>query len=66
MKTNIHSIERVVRVLGGAGIVSLAFIGPQTPWAWLGLVPMATGLSGWCPPYAILGISTCKTQPEGN
>ncbi|WP_439102758.1 YgaP family membrane protein [Congregibacter sp.] len=66
MKTNIHSIERVVRVLGGAAIVSLAFIGPQTPWAWLGLIPMATGLSGWCPPYAILGISTCKTQTEGS
>lgn len=65
MKSNIHPIERIVRVLAGAAIVSLVFVGPQTPWAWLGLVPIATGLSGWCPPYALLGISTCKTQPEG-
>lgn len=64
MKANIHPIERAVRVLGGAAIVSLAFIGPQTPWAWLGLIPVATGLSGWCPPYAMLGFSTCKAPTE--
>ena len=60
MKKNIHNIERVVRVVVGLGIVSLAFVGPQTPWAWLGLVPVATGLTGWCPPYALFGFSTCK------
>lgn len=60
MKQNIHNVERVVRVVAGLAIVSLVFIGPQTPWGWLGLVPIATGLSGWCPPYALLGISTCK------
>ena len=60
MKQNIHNIERVVRVVIGAAIVSLVFIGPQSPWGWLGLVPLATGLLGWCPPYALLGINTCK------
>ena len=60
MKQNVHNIERVVRVVIGAAIVSLVFIGPQSPWGWLGLVPIATGLLGWCPPYAMLGISTCK------
>ena len=60
MKQNVHNIERVVRVVIGAAIVSLVFIGPQSPWGWLGLVPMATGLLGWCPPYAMLGINTCK------
>lgn len=64
MKRNIGNIERVVRVAGGLAITSLAVIGPQTPWAWLGLLPVATGLIGWCPPYAMLGISTCKTRPE--
>ena len=33
-------------------------------WAWLGLVPLATGLMGWCPPYAIFGINTCKVAPK--
>jgi hypothetical protein len=60
LKQNIHNIERGVRVIAGLAIVSLAFIGPQSPWGWLGLIPIATGIVGWCPPYAMLGISTCK------
>jgi hypothetical protein len=60
MKKNIHPIERIIRVAAGAGIVSLAFVGPQNSWFLLGIVPMLTGLSGWCPPYQLLGISTCK------
>ncbi len=63
MKQNVHNVERVVRVVVGLVIVSLVFIGPQSPWGWLGLVPLATGLTGWCPPYAMLGINTCK-KPE--
>lgn len=60
MKQNVHNIERVVRVVIGLAIVSLVFIGPQSAWGWLGLIPVATGLTGWCPPYAMLGINTCK------
>ena len=60
MKQNVHNVERIVRVVVGLVIVSLVFIGPQSAWGWLGLVPLATGLTGWCPPYAILGINTCK------
>lgn len=59
MKKNIGNIERIVRIIVGAGILSLAVIGPQSPWALLGIIPLATGLIGWCPPYALLGISTC-------
>ncbi|OQX18591.1 MAG: hypothetical protein BWK76_07050 [Desulfobulbaceae bacterium A2] len=59
MKTNIGSIERVVRIVIGLAILSLAFVGPASPWGYLGLVPLLTGLIGWCPPYALFGISTC-------
>jgi hypothetical protein len=59
MLTNEGTIDRVVRVAAGLGIVSLAFIGPQTPWAWVGLVPIVTGLVGYCPAYSIFGIRTC-------
>ncbi len=59
MKTNIHSIERVVRIALGLLLVSLAFVGPANLWFLLGLIPLATGLIGWCPPYAMLGINTC-------
>ena len=62
MKQNVHNIERVVRVIAGLAIISLVFIGPQSAWGWLGVIPLATGIIGWCPPYALLGISTCKKQ----
>lgn len=65
MTCNIGNIERVLRAIVGLGIISLAFVGPQSSWGWLGLVPLATAVVGWCPPYALLGISTCgakKTQ----
>jgi hypothetical protein len=62
MKKNIHQIERVVRIVAGIGLVSLTFWGPANPWFFLGLIPLATGLIGWCPPYAMLGISTCKRE----
>ena len=60
MKQNIHNIERVVRIVVGLVLISLAFWGPESPWGWIGVIPLATGLLGWCPPYAMLGISTCR------
>lgn len=62
MQKNIGGTERVIRVIAGLAITSLAFVGPASPWAFLGLVPVATGLMGWCPPYAIFGINTCKKK----
>jgi hypothetical protein len=60
MTTNIGNIERVVRALVGLALISLVFVGPQTVWGWLGIIPLATAIIGWCPPYALLGINTCK------
>jgi hypothetical protein len=60
MHQNIHNVERVVRILVGLVLVSLAFVGPANVWFLLGAIPLATGLIGWCPPYALLGINTCK------
>ncbi|PWU15258.1 MAG: DUF2892 domain-containing protein [Bdellovibrio sp.] len=60
MKPNIHKVERIIRVLVGIALTSLAFVGPANLWFLLGLIPLATGLLGWCPPYAWLGIDTCK------
>ncbi|MDA8431775.1 MAG: DUF2892 domain-containing protein [Nitrospiraceae bacterium] len=60
MKKNIGGIERAIRIIAGLGILSLAFVGPHSAWGYLGVVPLLTGLTGWCPPYALLGISTCK------
>lgn len=59
MKLNEGTVDRVLRVLVGIAILSLAFIGPKTPWAYLGIVPLLTGVIGFCPLYAILGVNTC-------
>jgi len=61
MKTNVGTIDRAARIILGLILISLAFIGPQTPWGWIGLLPLATALIGWCPAYSIFGIKTCKT-----
>ncbi|KRH99576.1 DUF2892 domain-containing protein [Curvibacter sp. PAE-UM] len=62
MKTNIGGMERVARILVGAILVGLAATGTVGWWGWLGAIPLATGLMGWCPPYAMLGINTCSVK----
>lgn len=56
---NEGTVDRVMRVIVGAVAISLVFVGPQTAWGWLGLVPLITGLVGNCPVYSLLGINTC-------
>jgi hypothetical protein len=58
MKQNIGSVDRGLRIVVGLLLLSLVFIGPQTPWGWLGVIPLATAALGWCPLYSMLGLST--------
>lgn len=58
-----HPVERVLRVLLGLVLLSLVFVGPKTPWGWIGIVLVLTGASGLCPLYTLLGISTCPRKP---
>ena len=64
-KTNEHTVDRALRVVVGLILIALVFVGPQTPWGWIGLIPLATGAIGWCPAYTLLGIKTCKTSGNG-
>lgn len=59
MKLNEGTVDRILRVVVGIAVLSLAFVGPKTPWAYLGIVPLLTGAIGFCPLYAILGVNTC-------
>jgi hypothetical protein len=61
-KTNEGTLDRALRVIAGVVLISLVFVGPQTPWGWLGIVPLATGLIGSCPLYSLLGINTCPMK----
>ena len=59
---NIGTIDRNIRILAGLILLALVFVGPQTPWGWIGLVPLVTALMGWCPAYTLFGIKTCKVS----
>lgn len=56
---NVGTIDRVARIALGIGLLSIAFTGPQTPWGYLGFIPLLTGAFGTCPLYSVLGFSTC-------
>lgn len=64
MKPNEGGIDRGVRIAAGLALVGLAATGTVGLWGWIGVVPLATGLIGWCPAYTLLGISTCPMQPK--
>ncbi len=59
MTRNEGTVDRALRIIAGLVLLSLVFIGPQTPWGWIGIVPLVTGLIGNCPLYSVLGINTC-------
>ncbi|MBA4338483.1 DUF2892 domain-containing protein [Hyphomonas sp.] len=61
-KTNEGTLDRALRVIAGIVLISLVFVGPQTPFGWIGVVPLLTGLVGWCPVYTLLGLNTCPVK----
>jgi len=62
MKANVGGIDRIARIVLGLVLIGLTLTGNIGVWGWLGLVPLATGALGWCPPYAIFGINTCSMK----
>ncbi|WP_166255127.1 YgaP family membrane protein [Marinobacter salicampi] len=63
MSRNMGTVDRTVRAILGLVLIALVFIGPQTAWGWLGVIPLATAVVGLCPAYSLLGIKTCKAKP---
>lgn len=62
MVKNEGNIDRILRVIVGLALLSIVFVGPQTLWGLIGIVPLVTGLIGTCPIYSILGIRTCAIK----
>lgn len=58
MKTNVGGIDKILRILAGIALIAWALLGGPL-WAWIGVVPLATGLMGWCPAYSLFGMNTC-------
>jgi hypothetical protein len=64
MKTNVGGIDKILRITAGLGLLAFALFSdsPARWWGLVGLVPLATGLSGFCPVYPLLGINTCSAR----
>lgn len=68
MYTNVGTIDRIVRVIVGILLIAYAIpIGfPSAGWnwiGWIGVIPILTGVTGFCPAYGLFGISTCSAKP---
>ena len=63
MKANVGSLDRALRLIAGVVLVLLAATGVIGAWGWIGIVPILTGTTRFCPAYLPFGFSTCKTAP---
>ncbi|MES2301328.1 MAG: DUF2892 domain-containing protein [Pseudomonadota bacterium] len=61
-RTNVGGIDRILRVIFGLLLVAMVFVGPRTPWGWVGLVPLLTGLLRTCPLYSLIGLNSCPRK----
>lgn len=62
MLRNVGSLDRTIRIVLGLVLLSMVFVGPRTTWGYVGLVPLLTGVIGWCPLYRVLRISTVRGE----
>ena len=60
MTKNVGGFDRILRIVAGVVLLALVFVGPQTPWGWIGIVPLLTGLFNFCPVYIPFRINTAK------
>jgi len=62
MTRNVGTADRLIRIVVGIILLALAATGQVGLWGWIGILPLATGVLGWCPPYSMLGINTCGVK----
>jgi hypothetical protein len=62
VKANEGTIDRALRVIAGLVLIGLAATGTVGVWGWIGVMPLLTGLVGFCPAYAIFGMNTCAMK----
>jgi hypothetical protein len=64
MKLNVGGIDRIARIAVGLLLVAMAALGTIGTWGWIGIIPLATGLMGFCPLYTVLGFSSCPMKAK--
>lgn len=62
MTKNAGGIDKILRIVVGIALIGLTIMGVLPVWGYIGIVPLATGLMGWCPLYTVLGINTCPVN----
>jgi hypothetical protein len=62
MTRNVGFLDRILRLIAGVLLTALVFVGPQTPWGWIGLIPLVTAFVDFCPAYRLIGISSCSLR----
>lgn len=62
MPTNEGTLDRALRVIVGLVLIAMVFVGPKVAWGWIGVVPLLTGLVGFCPLYRLVGLNTCPRR----
>lgn len=65
MKPNVGTIDRILRITLGLGLIAASVLGYIGVWGWVGLVPLATGIFRVCPAYLPMGLSTCASGTGG-
>lgn len=64
MKMNEGGVDRALRVVVGLVLIGLAATKTVGIWGYIGIVPVLTGLVGFCPAYTLLGMNTCGLKKE--
>ncbi|MDE8348341.1 MAG: DUF2892 domain-containing protein [Acidocella sp.] len=62
MMKNVGGLDRVLRVTAGLVLIIATGLHALPVWGYIGVVPLMTGLIGWCPAYMPFGIKTCSTK----
>lgn len=62
MKTNVGGIDRILRIVAGLVLITLAATGTVGMWGWIGVMPLLTGVFQFCPAYPLLGLNTCPIK----
>ncbi|HTJ41213.1 MAG TPA: DUF2892 domain-containing protein [Kofleriaceae bacterium] len=58
---NETALDRALRIVLGTFLLALVFVGPRTAWGWIGIIPLVTGVAGYCPLYSLIG-----AKPRGD
>lgn len=62
MSKNEGGIDRILRIVAGLALIAATATGNIGVWGYIGVVPLLTGLMGWCPVYTMLGLNTCPMK----